>query len=365
MLTRFLKKCTPALIAFMLSGCSSEPVDSSNDNDAAGEEREPAVLPASRSEAAHAGMVWIEGGRFTMGSEDELSRMNERPAHQVAVDGFWMDETPVTNREFRRFVEETGYVTTAEVKPDWEELRKTLPPNTPKPDDSLLVAGSMVFTPSAGPVDLRNMANFWRWMPGASWQHPEGPESDLEGREEHPVVHISWDDANAYCKWIGKRLPTEAEWEYAARGGSTDTTYFWGDEFQPDGQFMANTWNGDFPYRNTGEDGYERTAPVKSFPANGYGLFGMAGNVWNWCSDRYRPDTFVDRAEEEFCSNPTGPLRDLPGTPHAMQRVVKGGSFLCHRDYCASYRPSARRGLPTDTGMSHVSFRCVVSAAEK
>jgi len=310
-------------------------------------------------------MVWIDGGEFTMGSEDEISRRNERPVHRVRVDGFMIDQTPVTNDAFRQFVKATGYQTIAERRPTWEELRKTLPPGTPKPDDSLLVAGSMVFVPSSGPVDLRDMSNFWAWTPGANWQHPEGPNSDLTGRDDHPVVHVAWQDAVAYADWAGKRLPTEAEWEFASRGGNNTTRYFWGDEFVSDGVYMANTWTGRFPYENTKADGYLRTAPVKSFAANGYGLYGMAGNVWNWCSDRYRPDTFADRANDEICSNPIGPETDDPTRPDRMQRVVKGGSFLCHPDYCASYRPSARRGLPFDTGMSHVGFRCAADISDE
>jgi formylglycine-generating enzyme required for sulfatase activity len=221
----------------------------------------------------------------------------------------------------------------------------------------------MVFTPSSAPVDLRNMANFWRWTPGANWQHPEGPDSDLKGRENHPVVQVSWDDAVAYAKWAGKRLPTEAEWEFAARGGQQGNRYYWGDEFRPDGKFMANTWTGEFPYNNTKEDGFTGTAPVKSFPANGYGLYDMAGNVWNWCSDWYRPDTHAEMAKETFCSNPQGPSESFsPVNRFQTERVTKGGSFLCQESYCASYRPSARRGLPPDTGMSHVGFRCVSNA---
>ncbi len=320
----------------------------------------PAEFDGS-TRAENPGMVWIPGGEFSMGSDDELSRLNERPVHHVKVDGFFLDITPVTNADFRRFTEATGYETVAEQVPVWEELKKQLPPGTPKPDDSLFVAGSMVFVPSNGPVDLRDMANFWQWTPGANWMHPEGPDSDLKGRDNHPVVQIAWDDAVAYAEWSGKRLPTEAEWEFASRGGSKDTLYFWGDEFAPEGRYMANTWTGDFPYLNNEADGYFRTAPVQSFAANGYGLYGMAGNVWNWCSDHYRPDTYTNRDGEEICSNPTGPDRGLPGSTYQTQRVVKGGSFLCHPDYCASYRPSARRGLPSDTGMSHVSFRCAKS----
>ena len=194
-------------------------------------------------------MVWISGGEFTMGSDDVFAKRNEQPPHRVKVTGFWMDETPVTNAQFERFVKASGYVTVAERKPDWEELRKQLPPGTPKPEESALVPGSMVFTPSDGPVDLREMANFWQWTPGANWPHPEGPKSDLSGRDNHPVVQVCWDDATAYAKWAGKRLPTEAEWEFAAHGGNTGKRYFWGDEFKPSGKFMANTRTGKFPYQ--------------------------------------------------------------------------------------------------------------------
>ncbi len=318
---------------------------------------------AEKQKNAPEGMVWIPGGTFTMGSNDSMARENEKPPHQVKVDGFWIDITSVTNADFQRFVEATGYLTEAERKPEWEALRKQLPPGTPKPDERLLVAGSMVFKPTEKPVDLRNMANFWRWVPGASWRHPEGPGSHLEGREDHPVVQISWDDAAAYAKWAGKRLPTEAEWEFAARGGHDGQRYYWGEEFRPDGKLMANTWTGEFPYQNTGEDGFTGTAPVKSFPPNGYGLYDMAGNVWNWCSDWYRPDAHVAQARETLCINPTGPHESFsPVNPYQTERVTKGGSFLCQESYCASYRPSARRGLPPDTGMSHVGFRCVMDA---
>jgi len=319
------------------------------------------VLAGCSDSSSPPGMVMIPGGEFTMGSDDGIAMRNEGPPHQVKVDAFWMDETPVTNAEFRKFVDATGYVTMAERKPDWEEIKKQVAPGTPKPDDSLLVPGSLVFTPTEGPVDVRNMANYWRWTPGANWQHPEGPGSDLQGRENHPVVQVCWDDAVAYAKWAGKRLPTEAEWEFAARGGHTGNRYYWGEEFQPDGKYMANTWTGTFPYENTKEDGYAGTAPVKSFPPNGYGLYGMAGNVWNWCSDWYRPDAHALMAQiGGVADNPKGPAQSLsPVNPYQKERVTKGGSHLCSESYCASYRPSARRGVPPDTGMSHVSFRCV------
>ncbi len=311
------------------------------------------------------GMALIPGGEFTMGTDDVKSFANERPAHRVKVDSFWMDERDVTNAEFAKFVAATHYVTVAERKPDWEELKKQLPEGTQKPDDSLLVPGSMVFTPSKGPVDLRDMAGWWRWVPGASWQHPEGPESNIKGRENHPVVQVSWDDAVAYAKWAGKRLPTEAEWEYAARGGLEGKRYAWGDEFKPGGKYMANIWTGDFPYKNTAEDGFTGTAPVGSFPKNGYGLYDMGGNVWNWCSDWYRADINAREKLEsqgECCINPQGPASSYsPVHNYQTERVTKGGSFLCNPSYCESYRPSARRGTPGDTGMSHIGFRCAKS----
>jgi formylglycine-generating enzyme len=309
------------------------------------------------------GMVLIPAGNFSMGSDAPESRLNERPTHQVHINSFWIDEHDVTNAEFAKFVLATGYKTTAEQPVNWDELKKQVPPGTPKPSDDKLQPGSMVFTPSDGPVDLNNMANWWRWAPGASWQHPEGPGSDLKSHENHPVVQISWDDAEAYAKWTGKRLPTEAEWEFAARGGLDGKRYPWGNEFQPKGKFMANTWTGEFPYKNTAEDGYVGTSPVKTFPKNGLGLYDMGGNVWNWCSDWYRPDAYTKVVDAPCCSNPTGPAECWipPQGGETNEHVVKGGSFLCSPSYCESYRPSARRGQPADTGMSHIGFRCALS----
>jgi sulfatase modifying factor 1 len=315
---------------------------------------------------APSGMVLIPGGEFTMGSDLPGSRANEKPVLKVRLDGFWIDEHDVTNAEFRKFVEATGYKTTAERPVDWEELKKQVPAGTPKPSDEMLKPGSLVFAPTDGPVDLREMNGWWRWTIGANWQHPEGPGSNLEGREQHPVVQVSWDDAVAYAKWVGKRLPTEAEWEYAARGGLDGKRFSWGDEFKPGGKFMTNTWTGAFPYRNTKEDGFIGTSPVKTFPPNGYGLYDMSGNVWNWVSDWYRVDTHARMKLEPSCHNPQGPKTSYnPGHPEQTQeRVTKGGSFLCHVDYCESYRPAARRGTPPDTGMSHIGFRCALSPAE-
>jgi formylglycine-generating enzyme required for sulfatase activity len=285
-------------------------------------------------------MRWIAAGEFTMGSDDSHALPNERPARRERVNGFWIDIQPVTNAEFARFVEATGYRTTAEIAPDWDEIRKQLPPGTPKPEAGVLVPGSAVFVPPPGPVPLDNVDAWWQWTPGASWRHPQGPGSTLDGLASHPVVHVSWDDAMAFAKWAGKELPSEAEWEFAARGGLEGKRFSWGDEVRPSGQHMANTFQGDFPYRQTSEDRFVLTSPVRSFPANGYGLFDMAGNVWQWTADRYRAATSGS------------------ASPDAL-RVIKGGSFLCHESYCESYRPSARRGAPADTGSSHVGFRLV------
>ena len=327
---------------------------------ACGTER-PTEAPAD----APPGMVWIAGGEFTMGSDLPGTKRDEQPTHRVRIDGFWIDPQNVTNAEFRKFAEATGYKTTAERRVDWEELKKQVPPGTPRPPDEMLQPGSLVFTPPATAVDLRDMNAWWQWVPGASWRHPEGPGSDISGRDDHPVVHVSWDDAAAYAKWAGKRLPTEAEWEFAARGGLDGKRFAWGDDFMPGGKYAANTWTGRFPQTNTKEDGFEHTSPVRAFPPNGFGLHDMGGNVWNWVADLYRADAHALMAREPSCHNPQGPTSSWnPGHPgQAKQHVTKGGSFLCHIDYCESYRPSARRGTPSDTGMSHIGFRCAKSAA--
>ncbi len=314
---------------------------------------------------APAGMKWIPGGEFTMGTDDLHSMSNERPAHTVKITGFWMDEHVVTNAEFKKFVNATKYVTTAEKPVDWELLKLQVPEGTPKPPEETLKPGSLVFTPPDHAVDLRDMANWWTWTNGANWQHPQGPGSSLAGKDNYPVVHISWDDATAYAKWAGKRLPTEAEWEYAARGGAKkNTRYLWGEEFKVNGKFMANTFTGDFPYKNTAEDGFAGVSPVKAFPPNAYGLYDMAGNVWNWCSDFYAADQHSHSKEHGVSCDPGGPEKTFsPHDPNAVEHVIKGGSFLCNPSYCESYRPTARRGTPYDTGSEHVSFRCAKDAA--
>lgn len=308
------------------------------------------------------GMVWIPGGQFTMGSNDPRSYEHERPAHMVKVDGFWMDETEVTNRQFKGFTDATGYVTVAERKPEWEELQKQLPAGTPKPHDSLLVAGSLVFTPPKYAVSLDDYSQWWKWTPGANWKHPEGPGSDIEGKWDHPVVHIAYEDARAYCEWAGKRLPTEAEWEFASRGGLEGQPYAWGPEFMPAGQYMANTFQGGFPVTNTAEDGFKDTAPVRSFPPNDYGLYDIIGNVWEWTSDLFNVNYYSELARTGLAVNPKGPDKSFdPNEPLVVKYVTRGGSYLCANDYCVNYRPSARQGTAFDSGLSNVGFRCVKS----
>jgi sulfatase modifying factor 1 len=316
--------------------------------------------PNNTSASDSAQMVLIKGGVFTMGTNDEKSFENERPAHQVKVKDFWMDTHEVTNEEFAAFVKTTSYITIAERDLNWEELKLQLPPGTPKPDESLLQPGSMVFTPPPAEVPLDDMNNWWRWVIGTNWQHPEGPQSDLTGREKHPVVHIAFEDAQAYAKWAGKRLPTEAEWEYASRGGLKNVRYMWGDEDPVQNVKLANIWQGHFPNYNSNEDGFERTAPVRSFPPNAYGLYDMGGNVWEWCSDWYHDNAYKLVDVKEVTNDPKGPNNSYDANePYSIKRVTKGGSFLCNVSYCESYRPTARRGTAYDSGMSHIGFRCV------
>jgi formylglycine-generating enzyme required for sulfatase activity len=309
------------------------------------------------------GMAWIPGGEFTMGTDLELGKPDEKPAHRVRGTGFWMDETDVTNAEFARFAEATGYVTTAEKPLDAEAVLRQSPPGTPAPPKENLAPGSLVFVPTSGPVPLEGPnahRAWWKWTPGADWRHPEGPGSTIDGKDDHPVVHVSWFDAVAYAKWAGKRLPTEAEWEFAARGGLDAKPYVWGEDRPTESSIHANIWQGEFPYRNSAADGYERTSPVKAFSPNGYGLYDMAGNVWQWCSDWYQIDLYRQRAGQGVVDNPTGPAKSFDHRqPYMPLRAQKGGSFLCCDSYCCRYRPAARHGCSPDTGMSHVGFRCV------
>jgi formylglycine-generating enzyme required for sulfatase activity len=310
---------------------------------------------------SHDDMVWIPAGEFMMGSSDNEGRSDEYPAHQVKLSGYWIDAHEVTNAQFRKFVEATGYITTAEKAPDWEEIKKQLPEGTPKPPDSVLVASSLVFTPPNYPVPLDNAAAWWSWKKGADWKHPEGPASSIEGKDNYPVVQVSWDDAVAYAKWAGKRLPTEAEWEFAARGGLVSKSYSWGDEPVEKGKPKANTWQGNFPNYNNDWDGYKGLAPVKSFAPNGYKLYDMAGNVWEWCADWYAPD-YYESLEDKTTVNPTGPDKSYdPMEPTVPKRVTRGGSFMCNASYCKGYRVSSRMKSSPDTGLENVGFRCVSS----
>ena len=313
----------------------------------------------TNGKSSYAGMAKIPGGDYQMGAADAAGRPDEYPQHTVHVDGFYMDATEVTNVQFMEFVKATGYVTTAERTPDWEELKKQLPPGTPKPTDSLLVAASLVFTPPAKPIALNDVSQWWQWVKGANWKHPEGLGSSITGKDNYPVVQVSWDDAMAYAKWAGKRLPTEAEWEWAARAGLANQPYTWGSESVEKGQPKANIWQGHFPYHNTVTDGFACVAPVKSFAANAYGLYDVAGNVWEWCADWYRSDYYAQVGSKKL-TNPAGPAVSYdPDEPTVPKRVVRGGSFLCHASYCASYRVSARMKTSPDTGLEHTGFRCV------
>jgi formylglycine-generating enzyme required for sulfatase activity len=308
-------------------------------------------------------MVWVPGGEFSMGSDEQFDSMcsqpnlsrDAAPIHRVYVDGYWMDKTEVTNRQFKDFVDATGYVTVAEQTPTAEEFPGALPEN--------LVAGSTVFAPTLYPVELDNYMRWWSYVPGADWRHPTGPDSSIEGREDFPVVQIAYEDAVAYANWAGKRLPTEAEWEFAARGGKAGQLFTWGNEFKIDGKHFANTYQGQFPLADgdLGEDGAKGIAAVEKYPANGYGLYDMSGNVWEWVSDWYRPDYYSTLVSTDKVSrNPQGPSASLdPFEPTQPKRVHRGGSFLCCDQYCSRYMVGTRGKGEVRTASNHLGFRCV------
>ncbi|HVI47572.1 MAG TPA: formylglycine-generating enzyme family protein [Chitinophaga sp.] len=304
-------------------------------------------------------MVLIPGGAFSMGADDSTGMPDELPKHTVQLDSFWMDEHEVTNTEFAAFVAATGYVTTAEKPISKEELMAAMPPGSPEPDSSLMAAGSLVFTPPSHAVPFDDVSQWWKFVAGASWRHPEGPQSDIKGRENEPVTQVSWQDAQAFAKWAGKRLPTEAEWEYAARGGLKGQLYPWGDEPLTTGKPKANTWNGNFPYRNTQTDGFYALAPVKTYNPNRYYLYDMSGNVWEWCADWYDAGYYT---KEGNTHNPAGPDKGYdPADPGPDKRVIRGGSFMCSDEYCRGYRVSARMKTTPESGLSNLGFRCVRS----
>jgi formylglycine-generating enzyme required for sulfatase activity len=297
-----------------------------------------------------------------MGSNSEKAKPDEKPAHKVKIDEFYMDETEVTNAQFRKFTDATGYITTAEKAPDVNEIMKQVPPGTAPPPKEMLVPGSITFPYPSGIQNREYSGILYQWTPGADWKHPDGPESSIEGKDNHPVVHISWQDANEYAKWAGKRLPTEAEWEYAARGGQEGKLYPWGDETPFGKTKYANIWEGTFPYRNLNEDGFAATAPVKSFPPNNYKLYDMGGNVWEWCSDWYRYDYYTTISKEKLSNNPTGPADSKdPQEPNAPKRVLRGGSYLSSGNNNAGYIVSVRAKNSPDTGVCDAGFRCVMT----
>ena len=315
------------------------------------------------------GMVKINGGEFSMGGNAQSAvsnlpgtqpRPDEYPIHKVKVKGFWMDETEVTNRQFSAFVDATGYVTTAEKAILLEDIMAQLPAGSPEPDPELLVAGSLVFVyPDKNAQNLQ-VNNWWNFEEEASWRMPQGKNSSIKGKEDHPAIHISWYDAAAYAKWAGKRLPTEAEWEYAARGGKEDLVYPWGDKLDNSDNTKANFWQGEFPITNTQLDGFEKTAPVRSFAPNGYGLYDMAGNIWEWCSDWFHQDYYQCLVDNNQTDDPQGPEGSFdPYQPSVPVKVVRGGSFLCNDSYCSGYRAGSRMKSSPDTGLEHTGFRCV------
>jgi len=340
-----------------LSGCRGTPRASASERDLAREEFAPGVRPEPAPGPAPDGMAWVPGGRFWMGCGG-CNLPDALPVHSVDVSGFWIDRSPVTNAQFERFVSATGYLTVAERRLDPKDF-PDLPPER-------LAPGSVVFSPPKRDLTTLQYLEWWRWMPGASWRHPEGPGSDLRAREDHPVVHVAYEDAAAYARWAGGRLPTEAEYEWAARGGLDRKRYAWGNELKPGGHWVANVFQGRFPTRNRGEDGYLGSSPVSAFPPNGFGLYDMGGNVWQWTSDWYRADWYARLAASGVARNPIGPAasRD-PSHPDVPTRVIRGGSFLCSEQYCTRYLVGSRGRGDATTGSSNLGFRLVRSAPRR
>jgi sulfatase modifying factor 1 len=361
-----------SILIVMLANCKSEtkekkrPETNTVKENITSEVEEHAILVKKPDELiAPEGMVWVSGSTFKQGAvaSDKMAMGHEKPAIDVLVDGFFMDATEVTNRQFSEFVIATSYVTIAERGIDWEELKKQVPPGTPKPHDSILQPGSLTFKKSKSPVaNLYDFSQWWNWTIGANWQHPNGPKSTIKGKDNYPVVQIAYEDALAYCEWANRRLPTEAEWELASRAGSYGSVYNWGNDVSVLSE-KANTWEGDFPVNNSSADGFELRAPVKSYLPNAYGLYDMAGNVWEWTSDWYNANYYKEmNGQHTVLINPMGANSPFtPNNPLAKEKVIKGGSFLCSDSYCASYRVSARMGSSMDSSLEHTGFRTVAS----
>lgn len=353
-----------ALPILLVLGCRENKNEAKPEQIVVAEKHElPETVLDSLKNQPPEGMIWIPGGTFMQGAvpQDKQAMAHEKPQHPVKVDGFFMDITEVTNAEFAKFVKETGYITVAERPIDWEEMKKQLPEGTEKPADSLLQPGSLRFKKTKSSVpNLYDFSQWWEWSIGTNWKHPQGPDSNIEGKENYPVVHVCYEDALAYCKWAHRRLPTEAEWEYAARGNKKNTIYFWGDDRSKLAN-EANTWEGEFPVYNTKVDGFEGTAPVKSYPSNGFGLYDMAGNVWEFTQDWYNVDYYKELAAKNTTAiNPKGASRAYnPQNPYLQEKIIKGGSFLCSDSYCSSFRVSARMATSPDSSAEHVGFRTV------
>jgi len=363
-----------AIIASLICFCGCEPQGTTGVTDSPGGGKTKANdadagAPTKKPDGpAPPGMVWIPGGQFDMGGDDPAALADEQPVHPVCVSGFWMDETEVTNAQFRKFVEATGYSTVAEKGLDRQAFMSRLRDGQPPPRDEELVPGSLVFRPPPG-ITVAQHNQWWQFDPNANWKKPDGVGSDIKDKEDHPVLHVSWVDALAYCKWAGKRLPTEAEWEFAARGGLDHQPYVWGKEKNPDGKQMANIWQGNFPHENKKTDGYIYSAPVKSYPPNGYGLYDMAGNVWEWTTDFYHPEYYRAEKDSGVSVNPLGPAsgfdpryaRNPRMRPDAPQYVMRGGSFLSADSYSTGYKPSRRMKAAPQETLTDLGFRCVMT----